>query len=771
MKKSAKKPRKIKKRNLNKKKKTNYTGLNNTKNDNDLVTYHVPNPLRDLSDEQREELLSKMIEDAKDKIPNLIDDIVEIFKKVDPISIIAIISTQALVTGVTKEGSLVEKDDDIQQFHIEILQGIFLSMKSEEVGLMPPTPDVIYELTEVITSLGNYANISRLPTSINDTTTEEKAINSIQVLLRTTTQSVRNWSYQDKMKNLTCELYSKLEADINKNFGFKPNDVISLFEIMMNSIQARIDSWLNVIQELKKSKNKNEIMPNYCKLMGFDSDYISAMMSDEQLDIPSMKKEEIQALVLYHHQLKLRDCYYFTIEELSNLTSLDSDIVSKVIDEFNYKISSLSENNKEFFFLDNPVWTRPIIKHNDGLICYIPQLFFAYSHDCFIKLTKGINNEKVKRIKAKYLEDKIEEIILRRFPESKTKAGLEWSQDGRDYETDLVTFIDSFMLIIEAKSHKVNKAALRGAPKTVKRQLDEMIIEPNIQSKRLRDKILYLKDNPDIEDTLREKLPVSLDDINTVIRMSITLEDFGTMQTNIDKFHKTDWMPDDYEPCISMTVSDFECVTDILEHPIEIVNYLTRRSNLSNKVNILGDELDYLGLYCKDRLSFGNDMIDENTEVTITGMSSEIDQYFQLTEQGVDCVKPRPEMIPFFKKILEQIESRTFKGWTDLGNSLCMLSLDEQKQLYSMYKDLERNVPRTFHIEAHNNMIIYTPNELSDTSICIIVYKNDNSSKRQDYIESAVNSALETTHINNVTIIAKNIDTDSVYNAVAHYKR
>lgn len=771
MKKNTKKTRKVNKRNLSKKKKTSNNSVKNKKSDNRLMTYNVPNPLRDLSDDQREEFLSKMIEDANEKTSILIDDIVKIFSKVEPLSLIAILSMQALVIGITKEGELAEKNDEIHQFHIEILQAIFLSIPHEEIGYLPPTPSVIYELTEKITSLGSHASISRFPKSINDTSTEEKAIENIQLLLRTSTQSIRNWSYQDKMKSLTSELYSRFENDISKNFGFKPNDVIFIFETLMNSIQNKIDVWIDVIKELRKSKNKNEIVPDYCNLMGLDIDYISSMMSDSELNILSMKKEQILMLVFSHHQLKLRDCYTFDVEELSDLTGLDSEIIQKIVDEFSFKSSSLLDNNKEFFFLDNPVWSKPIINHNGSFICYIPQLFFAFSHDCFVRITKGINKEKVKRIKAKYLEDKIEEIILRRFPESKTRSGLKWSHNGRDYETDLVTFIDGFMLIIEAKSHKVNKTALRGAPKTVKRQFDEMIIEPNIQSKRLKDKVLYLKNNPEVEDVLRERLPVSLDEINNVIRMSITLEDFGTMQTNIDKFNKTDWMPSDYEPCVSMTVSDFECITDILEHPIEIINYLTRRSNLSHRINVLGDELDYLGLYCEDRLSFSNEMLDKSTEISITGMSSKIDQYFQLKEQGIDCIKPRPEILPFFKDILVQLESRKFKGWTDLGNSLCMLNLDEQRTLLRMYKELERNVPRTFHIETHNNMIIYTPNELSDTSICIIAYKNDNSSKRQDYIEHAVNSALETPHVNNVMVIAKNIDTTSVYSAVAHYKR
>ncbi|WP_350608751.1 hypothetical protein, partial [Pseudoalteromonas sp. MER144-MNA-CIBAN-0113] len=74
--------------------------------------------------------------------------------------------------------------------------------------------------------------------------------------------------------------------------------------------------------------------------MGFDSDYISSMMSDSQLDISSMKKEEIQMLVLAHHQLKLIDCYSFSIEELSTLTSLNNEIIHKIVDKFSFNTSS-----------------------------------------------------------------------------------------------------------------------------------------------------------------------------------------------------------------------------------------------------------------------------------------------------------------------------------------------------------------------------------------------------------------------------------------------
>lgn len=54
------------------------------------------------------------------------------------------------------------------------------------------------------------------------------------------------------------------------------------------------------------------------------------------------------------------------------------------------------------------------------------------------------------------------------------------------YETDLIVFIDSFALIIECKSGKVTPPALRGAPDRLRRRIQKLLIDPNIQSLRLK---------------------------------------------------------------------------------------------------------------------------------------------------------------------------------------------------------------------------------------------------------------------------------------------
>ena len=108
------------------------------------------------------------------------------------------------------------------------------------------------------------------------------------------------------------------------------------------------------------------------------------------------------------------------------------------------------------------------------------------------------------------MEEKVVEIIKRRFPESNTVSGVKWKFKGTEYETDLITFLDSHALIVEAKSGKISDPALRGAPARLKKHIEEILVAPNIQSKRLKEKLEELIDNPEMLDELRKKLPVDL---------------------------------------------------------------------------------------------------------------------------------------------------------------------------------------------------------------------------------------------------------------------
>ena len=64
------------------------------------------------------------------------------------------------------------------------------------------------------------------------------------------------------------------------------------------------------------------------------------------------------------------------------------------------------------------------------------------------------------------------------------------------YETDLIAFIDSFALVVECKSGKVTPPALRGAAGRMRKHIQELLIDPNLQSLRLKTRLEFLAFNP-----------------------------------------------------------------------------------------------------------------------------------------------------------------------------------------------------------------------------------------------------------------------------------
>ena len=378
-------------------------------------------------------------------------------------------------------------------------------------------------------------------------------------------------------------------------------------------------------------------------------------------------------------------------------------------------------------------------------------------------LIENINSKKLAERRATYLERKIAEIVQKRFPSALTVTGIKWKSDDKDYETDLVAFIDSHAIIIEAKSHKITKSALRGAPQRIKRHIDEIIIEPSIQSYRFEQ---YLKDlskkDSLIDDLLQQQIPVNIRDIKKIIRVSVSLENFTIVQTNLKSLTDTGWIPEGYSPCPSMNIADFETLFDLLEHPVQIIHYLTQRTMIQSKMHFLGDELDFLGLYLGSLLNLGYLQEKKEAQLMISQMSAPIDHYYDSKGQGIAVPKPQPKISKLFQEIFTKLEDRNTPRWTEIGVLLNMLTPDDQLKLESFIKKYKSIVNRTWEKEGHHNTIIYVPPTANDMALAYVLFKNENSNKRDEYIENALHLSLEPDHVRSALIIAKNIDDNSL---------
>ena len=440
--------------------------------------------------------------------------------------------------------------------------------------------------------------------------------------------------------------------------------------------------------------------------------------------------------------------------------------MSAILDQYALGWGALCGYETEHLHLSNPVWEKPLVKLSDGeYFCALPESFFSFVIPCMEAVLSPFATA-VSNRRAEYLESKVAEIVERRFPSFNTKRNFKWVEAERTYETDLIAFIDSFALVIECKSGKVTPPALRGAPGRLRRDIQKLLIDPNLQSSRLKTRIQFLSSNPTAADPIRQEIGFDLTKVHKVVRVSVCLENLWIMQSSLKQLEDTGWLPPDFVPCPTMNLADFETVFDVLEHPVQILHYLMKREALETSVSYYADEIDLLGMYLKTLLYIGD--IEPDIELSLIGESASLDKYYNSLDAGVTRPKPRTATSPLFASIFSQLEQRNLARWTEIGVALNMFSPDDQNRITKNLVKLAKRVNRNWRTPGHKNMLISIPPKASSYALAYVMVKDGNVGERRQFMKYAAATALESEHVRTVIVVAKNIDgDDTAYDTIA----
>ncbi|MEM7063474.1 MAG: hypothetical protein AAF572_09970 [Cyanobacteria bacterium P01_B01_bin.77] len=680
----------------------------------------------------------------------------EIIQLYDPLILISSLAFYGLTTAVGDQGIQTKDSDyEIYQPHIEILQGLILQSSIDDLRELPFGPNIVQEIRDSLTNLmsaHSFREISQMTENIDP---QEGEIKLLQQWIRSNTKMVRNWGYFSQVKSISQEIYEHFDDSLLEVYGFKASSVIKLFKTLLNEIESANQNRFQDISKLYRIKNKTRFIVKYHEMINQSEEQAQEFI--QNLDIKAIPFKNLFFMALSHYDLRLPDNYKFTPDNLAIKLGLSNAEVTGILDKFSYKIGDLESYETEHIFLSNPIWLRPIIKLDSGnYFCALPQVFFSFILPSLDGLFENIDKAKLSKRKADYLENKISEIIKSRFPDSNTISGIKWKIGNTQYETDLLTFIDSHVLIVEAKSGRVNETSRRGAPSRLRKNIEDLIISPNIQSKRLKERLEELISNPEINDDLRDQIPVDLSNIHQIIRVSVSLEDFSSIQANMAHWGKIGWLPDDFEPCPTITLADFETLFDFLEHPVQIIHYLQRRQELEENLNYTGDELDLMGLYIETLFNLGEYEAEEN--LIISEMSFPLDRYYNSKDASIELPKPKPKISPLFSKIFNQLENRLTPRWTEIGVILNRFSPYDQQKLTKMIRKIEGNVRKYWKEEGHKNTAIIIPSKSSKHALCYVIFNNHNESKRDNYIQNAAALAFENEYVTRCLVIAKNMD-------------
>lgn len=713
-------------------------------------------PFNEIDKDILKEALIAQAKADEENFPVLLDSLLNNLRTYYPPSIIAILATYGMQSVSDKGISSKAMVTKIHQSHIEILQALTLTIPYSEWGSHPPIPEVIQKIIDQTNELAEAFRFRRFSILSEERDEQQRPLLLLQERMRGHTQIVRNWGYFSAVVNISKELYSPLDQDFSDHFGFSATDLIDVSKELISVLEKRVTQRVNILQRILKSRTKAKMVKNYYvefpNLKDDPETFLAAIPA-------GVTKKMLSYLILGHTEISLYKLSIVDVDEISKSTNRAKSVVENILNKLSRYPSDLEATQIERFFLDNPIWTAPGIRFSDRFFFPAPQIVFSNIHPIMnLLMDEAKIKTKLERRRAVFLETKVKEIVKKALPRIKLTASAKWELDGNVYETDLLGMIDRVVLIVESKSASLTPQGLRGAPDRVRRHVRDLIVEPARQSQRLEKVIMQAKEKKPASLDIMSSLELNPDDIDTVIRISVTLDDFSTLCSAEKELKEAGWVDQDLQLPTTLNIADFEVIADILDEPAHFLHYFAERERIQKTTHILGDELDYLGLYLKTGFNISPL---ENSDVSLiaTGLSKPIDHYYNSKDAGVITEKPRPKIHPQLAKIIRMVRERNATAWTTMSLDLLRMgNIDEQKILFSKLEALRTSVRKNYQNPEHLSSLIISPPDHREACVLFYVYPDALSSDRRNVVAQLSVEACARGNWKRCTFIGKKIE-------------
>lgn len=716
-----------------------------------------------LSTLPRDIVLKGLVEVGKthqDEFPKRLGAVESTLRSVDPLLTISMLATYGLLGSVDNNGHISSsyKGDEFNQSHVELVQALCLRIPYAECSQDFPKPDTIQQLFDLLPELGEAYGLRRLVQLQEEQSNENKGVMLIQEELRLHTQAVRNWGYLSRVVGIVKNLCAPIDDAFNETVGIRATTLIDLFTHLIRRNERLVNIRRNKLMRTFRETTVVGMLDAYHQAHPHLKNSTAEMIAF--IEKNGITLDHMKSMLLSHSDLSLDETYTFDAEGLASETGIDMQSLSSVLDRLSVSFGDLDESNPEHFFLTNPVWTKPAVKLSGGrYFCAMPQVFFSFVFPILSELLDGYGpaTKQYEKRRAEFLESDIRKLFCKAFPDCEIGTGYKWREGSDEYENDLVIRVDSHLILVEAKSHSISWPALRGAPDRARRHVKEMLLDPSIQSLRLATRVTQALADKGNKDALLPLFPVSLDQVRTVLRLSVTLEDFATLQTTLHHAKKANWIPSDHPIAPCFLLADLEIVFDILESVPHKIHYIKRRADLEAHFDYKGDELDLLAFYLQSGFNIGEAEFSKD-HFTLIGMSKPIDQYYTALEEKIVRPKPIPKMTAWWRDICAKIEVRNFHQWSDIANVLLSVSFEDQETLAKKFKQIAKNVHKNWRIPSHLCAITMVPHRMRPDALAIVAFKELDKDSRYNRMENIAGEVFERSHTKRCLVIGINID-------------
>ncbi len=689
--------------------------------------------------------------------PELLESLRTLLRTYYPPHLIAVFAGWGLRTASGPQGvgreSMIK---GVSQHHAELLQVIALALPAAEWGQEPAEMEDIQKTIDVTLGLAKAFVAKRMVAAAAVTDPLAATKLSLQERLRQHTQMVRNWGPYRMMLQILCDLYEPLNVAMREHHGFGGLDVIAVAEHTVAAIEAQVNERFRLLKDIFKARAIPELIYDFFGrfpgVAGDPAAFLSALDPDEPL-------ESVRARLLSHADRWLVVNSIVPVASIAAASGLSETQTRAVLDRLSLRPGDLAGENPDHLFLANPVWTRPGIKSGDQYFFAFPQTTVSFLHQILRLLCEEAGlKAALEQRRSIFLEQETLRIVSRALPGALIKPSAEWTWQSGKFETDVLAVLDRTVLIVECKSASLTPQGLRGAPERVRRHVADLIADPAIQSARLESVITRARGGDQGALAITRSLGFDPAEVDKVIRISVTLDDLTVLASAERELKAAGWVPEELELAATLNIADLTCVYDILTRPSQFLHYFSRRTQVQRSADVIGFELDFLGLYLATNFSLP--AASGHRHIVISEMSRDVDLYYQNIEIGHPSDKPAPRLDPFFKALLDQLETRRPRGWTTMARDLLSIGdIDGQAACVESLEALRWSASHTPADPDHLNVLVAMPDDAPDLAIVFHVFLRAERASRDDTVRRLVQHVLAQPGRSRCLFISRMIET------------
>jgi hypothetical protein len=508
----------------------------------------------------------------------------------------------------------------------------------------PISDELYFELAKLLSEMHELTVTMYQASHITKGKTRPSVEDHVVVMSRIHTLNVRNPGFAVFAYELLASLFRPVAADLRRVVGFDVDALLKVWRHLEQHVSDRLNDALD------EARGRAREMNTLVETGSLDEHYRALLPPKFR----RLKPQRLRAMISAFLAWTERKMVFARAEELLGVTpawlaagtGLESAVCKRILEQFAMPFGhpAVADDLMSRYEL---LEARPLVPL--GQDRYLTHLFHLWIWGARENLEAALKTDpaawaRYEPARAEFVESRSIELLAKMLPGAHVERQLRYPyarEDGTPAvgELDGVLVFGGVLLLVEAKGGPVKAAARRGAPKSLREDLTDVIGDAYGQAVRARDHI-QASDRARFTRNDGTIFEIGHDDIRETFLVTVSLESLDVFEMHLAELRELGILKSGEFPW-AVSLLDLEVFAELLEWGPQLIHYLRRRLPLNTMDTLLMEELDLLGAYLANGLRLPRDA-QYGAPLRMTTYTESMDDYYHYRHGLRETPAPRP---------------------------------------------------------------------------------------------------------------------------------